>query len=139
MHSLSKELIQAYQNTSYVVQEENNNWHLNINQINPAFNAWLSQQNIQQWAFITAYNPYSQALNNAENLALQNQIKSILLQNGFKFWEAYGKGEGDWPAEPSVFIANIHYDYAFKLAQQFKQNAYVYGQLNQAPQLIISL
>ena len=136
MKTTSKELQLAYEQTLYIVTWEKGEWILRIGAVNPQFNQWLLENKIQNWAFITAYNPFSEALSEKENKKLQSQLKRILIKNKYQLWNGKGQGAGNWPAEESFFIANISQELAGKLATDFKQNAYVFGSYNSKPQLI---
>ncbi len=124
MTNLPEELITAYKNTRYFVQQHPNEWVIKINEFNSDFNTHLEANKVEEWAFITAYNPYSNKLSINENNELQQVLKQKLQHNNFKYWEGYGQGEGEWPAEPSVLVLNISKEYAMQLAKNFKQNAF---------------
>ena len=136
MNTTSKELQLAYEQTHYIVIWDEGEWILQIGVVNPQFNQWLLENKIQTWAFITAYNPFSEALSEKENTKLQSQLERILIKNNYQLWNGRGQGVGNWPAEESFFIANISQELAGKLATDFKQNAYVFGSYNSKPQLI---
>lgn len=136
MNTTSKELQLAYEQTHYIVIWDEGEWILQIGVVNPQFNEWLLENKIQTWAFITAYNPFSEALSEKENTKLQSQLERILIKNNYQLWIGRGQGAGNWPAEESFFIANISQELASKLATDFKQNAYVFGSYNSKPQLI---
>ncbi|GAA5225454.1 DUF3293 domain-containing protein [Membranihabitans marinus] len=130
-------LHQAYLNTTYAVYHLKDSFNLRIDTSNLNFNQWCRMKNITCWAIITAFNPYSQALTKQENQDLNIRLKNLLMESGYSYNHASGiPNQGDWEAEPSFFIHNIPLEKAQEMGRLFKQNAIVYGQLEDSIKLI---
>jgi len=128
-------LIEAYQKTTFRVLKPLVD--LKIGQGHPHFDEFLIDNNIYTWAFVTAYNPFSQALSETENETRQQSLKEILQKEGLLYCEAIGIPENtDWQPEKSVLIMGISLQRAVTLAQDFEQNAIVFGEFNQKAELV---
>jgi osmoprotectant transport system ATP-binding protein len=80
------------------------------------------------WAFLTACNPGSTRLSEAENPERMNELESIVQKRGWRYFHGRGVGRiGDWPAEPSLLIIGIQEVDAIELGRRFGQNAIVAG------------
>jgi len=96
-------LINSYKNTIYKVFLPALN--IRINELHPHLDTFLIDNNVYQWAFISAYNPYSQILSELENEKRHVDFQNLLVKRKYVFCEGEGKGvDGDWPAEKSFLI-----------------------------------
>lgn len=130
-------LQQAYMETAYHVISETNIYKVKLNTIHPEFNLWCKRNNIKSWAFITAYNPFSKELTKNENIILNSQLKETIIKSGYIF--NYGNGVPDnknWDSEESFFIHNITLHKAKEIGISFKQNAIIFGEINNLQKLI---
>jgi hypothetical protein len=128
------DLIEAYKNTKYIVFDLN--LTIVLDKSNLEINELLVKHNTKEWAFITAYNPYSRALTNEENRIRHNKL--IEMTKNYVTFEGHGVGEDPtWEPELSLFIIGISKVEASKVGKKFEQNAIVYGKLNNSPELII--
>lgn len=128
------DLIEAYKNTKYIVFDLN--LTIVIDKSNLEINELLVKHNTKEWAFITAYNPYSRALTNEENRIRHNKL--IEMTKNYVTFEGHGVGQDPiWEPELSLFIIGISKVEASKIGKKFEQNAIVYGELNNSPELII--
>jgi hypothetical protein len=128
------DLIEAYKNTKYKVFEPD--VIIEIGKSNQDLNNLLLKYNSNEWAFITAYNPYSRVLTNNENRTRHDELK--VLTKHYKTFEGHGVGEDPtWEPELSLFIIGISKDDASLIGKKFEQNAIVYGKINFAPELLI--
>lgn len=125
---IEQQLIQAYLNTSYRIETPVGPLNVRIGDTNPQLDALLEQHGVRTWAFITAWNPGSQQLSDAENLerhgALQHRFEALKLAT------LPGVGEcpnESWPPEQSVLVLGIDRTTARNLGQEFGQNAIVVG------------
>ena len=88
------------------------------------------------WAFITAWNPYSESMedvfNQKANERLESEIKS------FSYYKGLGIPDGNsaWKPEESFLILGISKERAYQLGAQFEQVAIVYGELSKEAELI---
>lgn len=89
-------------------------------------------------AFITAFNPLSQATSDAENEAAQERLTQRLREQGYSFLEGLGVDPtGDWPAEPSLLVLGIAHGAAHALCVEFAQNGFVWAGSDAVPRLVL--
>lgn len=128
------ELIEAYKNTKYKLVEVN--LTIEIGKSNKELDALLEKHNANEWAFITAYNPYSRVLTDDENKIRHEELKKMT-ENHITY-EGYGVGEDPtWEPELSMLTIGISMEDASVLGKKFEQNAIVYGEINNTPRLLI--
>jgi hypothetical protein len=119
-------LIEAYRNTDYRVRLVRGGWAaIRVDALVPA--SLSSLIGPHGWAFITAWNPFSQPRPRQQNQAAQHSLLDALrgLRATQLIRPAAGVGEG-W-REPSFFVVGPELADIDALAQQFQQNAYVHG------------
>ena len=110
---------------------------IEIGVLNQAVDMLLIKHKSAEWAFITAYNPYSRVLTNDENKVRHDELKE--LTKDYITFEGHGVGEDPaWEPELSLFVIGITRDEASKIGKKFEQNAIVYGKLNTLPELLIT-
>lgn len=127
-------LLEAYKNTKYIVLKPT--LTIEIGKLNQDLDKLLLKHNSNEWAFITAYNPYSRVLTEEENKVLHNKLKE--LTEKYVTFEGYGVGQDPtWEPELSLFIIGISKDDASEIGKKFEQNAIVYGVVNNPPELLI--
>jgi hypothetical protein len=134
---LDEQLLHAYRNTDYRVRAHTP-FSLRIGEHSAVCDELMAAHGVQTAAFITAWNPLSQSLNQAENDAAQSRLAAdlatltpVVLQ---------GEGEGlakDWPPEPSLFALGLSRAEATALAQKNRQNAYVWVTRGRPAELVI--
>ncbi len=129
-----KNLILAYTNTKFnvfipaIVIE--------IGKRNEDLDALIKKEGQTEWAYLTAYNPFSKELTDKENLKRQSHLLSKI--SDYKFYEGEGVGEDPtWKPERSILIVGIARNEAISFGREFEQNAIVYGKINEVPELII--
>lgn len=128
------ELIEAYKNTKYKVFELN--LTIEIGKSNQEVDAILAKYNASEWAFITAFNPYSRVLTDNENKIRHEELKN--LTENYVTYEGHGVGEDPtWEPELSLLIIGISKEEASILGNKFEQNAIVYGKLNDTTDLLV--
>jgi hypothetical protein len=123
---MDSRLIDAYRSTDYRVRLAHGGFvSLHVDAPVPA--ALRSLIGPHSWAFITAWNPYSQKRPREQNHAAQQDLLAALrkLPSTVAIHPAMGVGE-DW-REPSFFTVGPDLAQTDALAQQFQQNAYVHG------------
>ena len=104
----------------------------------PRVEALLRHMNASEAAFITAYNPGSVSLCEAENAASQEKLLNDLNFQGLQFFRGRGiDPTGAWKPEPSVLVFAITRDNAHALAKKYGQNAFVYLACGAAPELVL--
>ena len=127
-------LIEAYKNTKYKVFEQD--MIIEIGEFNQHLDNLLIKYKAVEWAFITAYNPYSKVLSDIENEIRHNNLKVLTID--YITFEGHGIGEDPtWEPELSLLIIGITKDEASKIGKKYEQNAIVWGEINSTPELII--
>jgi len=128
------DLIEAFKNTKYKVFEPD--IIIEIGVLNQDVDGLLIEYKSVEWAFITAYNPYSRVLTNDENKMRHDELKE--LTKSYITFEGHGVGEDPaWEPELSLFILGISKEEASLIGKKFEQNAIVYGKTNSEPELLI--
>ncbi len=131
---ITNDLILAYTNTKFHVFIPA--IAIEIGKRNEELDALIKKDGQTEWAYLTAYNPYSKELSDKENLQRQSQLLSKI--SCYKFYEGEGVGEDStWKPERSILIVGITKNEAISLGREFEQNAIVYGTINEVPELII--
>ena len=125
-----------YRSTCYRVFINDQIFDLYIGQFNTDFQTYLRASNIDTWAIITAWNPYSKLKTDQENQFAQDQLMASLID--FTYYQAVGIPDASqrWAPEESLFVLNISKAKAVAIGQQFEQNALVFGQADSAPELV---
>ena len=127
----------AYLRTSYWVDTPHGAIRLRVGERNAALDSVLSERSLTTWAFLTAYNPHSNPLSDAENAERQRTFTVQVTGFGFQTFTGRGIGDdGNWPAEESLLILGITRETALTLAQTWEQNAFVHGVVGDVPELV---
>jgi len=132
--NIDQRLRDAYLATNYEVKHLGlqlrigvENWHLE---------EFLIDNNVFSWAFISAWNPFSQSLSAAKNEIRHKKLVDFAKKKKWVFTEGFGVPQNeDWEAEKSLFILDISRDEAILLGKKFDQNAIIFGHLGKAPEL----
>ena len=131
---INDDLILAFTNTKFHVFIPS--IVIEIGKRNEDLDALIKKEGQTEWAYLTAYNPFSKELTDKENLERQSQLLSKI--SDYKFYEGEGVGEDPtWKPERSILIVGITKNEAISLGREFEQNAIVYGKINEVPELII--
>jgi hypothetical protein len=127
-------LIEAYKNTKYKVF--NPNLVIEIGVMNNDLNDILSKNNATEWAYITAFNPYSKVLTDSENKDRHLELQEV--NKSFLTYEGHGVGtDPSWEPELSLLVIGISKSEAILIGKKFEQNAIVYGKIDNTPELLI--
>ena len=129
-------LKRAYQQAIYEVYYGKETIRLRIGDDNLQLEKLLKDCDGKTWALITAFNPYSQPLSAAENQQRHQSLLNCLQAMNFTIFDAVGKDDsGNWTPETSILIVGIDLIQAKEIGCKFQQNAIVYGQLGEPPEL----
>ncbi|WP_292077487.1 MULTISPECIES: DUF3293 domain-containing protein [Brevundimonas] len=134
---LEQALIDAFRETDFVIfgQPE---LVITVGTHSAAFDALMRWYGVDQAAYVTAYNPYSQARSDGENNQAQDALKATLNTNCLTWLEGEGRGRvGDWPPEPSLAVLGIPKAQACDLGCAFEQNAIVWCARGQPAELLL--
>jgi hypothetical protein len=139
---LDEKLIEAYRATDYVLfvgdgpSPSGKDVTLNIGRRNPDFDAVLDRRRATTAVVVTAYNPRSVVLAEAENRARHAQLVKLLEDNGYD--HALGEGRdptGHWKAELECVVFGIPLAAGLAIARRFEQNAIVFVTRGGMPEL----
>ena len=126
-HSISPLLIKAYRQASFVVLFQDREIKLHIGRVSHELKAVMSDGGVTCAAFLTAFNPFSDALSQEENEANQVKLVADLDALGVKCFPGAGRDDSDiWPEEPSILVLGISLQNAEILADRYGQNAFVW-------------
>ena len=135
---LTEEQRTAYRNTRYEARLKNETAIIRVGMHCQTLDSICEEHAVSSWAFITACNPLSQELTDADNQHRQQLLKSLLVAGGYLHYEGSGVGEsGDWPPEPSFLILGMDRHKAMAYAQVFDQHAICYGEPGGEAQLLV--
>ena len=132
---ISKQLENAYRETLYCTQ----GMVLRIGKKSRAMDIFLRTHEERCWGFITAYNPESRSYPLKTNILRNAQLKDMLLERGYtKIFEGEGKGlTGNWTPEASFLVLGISRLDAELVGKHFRQNAVVWGEIEQEAELVL--
>ena len=131
------ELERAYRATTYRVFLPGGALELKVDTANPALASWLAEEGAREWAVLTAFNPASRPLPAGENAERQARLECELLEKGFEPYSGENiADDAGWPSEESCFVPGISQGEAIALAQQFGQNAILFGEADGVPRLV---
>ena len=127
----------AYEQAIYEVYNGEDTIRLSIGECCPELDRIISTEDCPGWAVITACNPYSQCLSEAENRQRHQKLLKYLSGLQFTSLSAVGKDKYDvWTPEQSLLIFGLNRPQAIAIGRKFQQNAIVYGELNQPAELL---
>jgi len=129
--------IQAYRETEYRVHGDEP-FTLRIGEANPVLAAVHKQHRVDSSAYVTAYNPYSQALDDAANAQRHAELGRELRLRSLVAIEGLGQHPSNrWPGEVSCLILGLTLEAAKVLGARHEQNAIVWSDADAVPQLIL--
>jgi hypothetical protein len=141
---LDERLIEAYRATDYVLfvgydgpSPSRRDVTLNIGRRNPDFDAVLDRRGATTAVVVTAYNPRSVVLPEAENRARHAQLTADLEARGCDY--ALGEGRdptGAWKAELECVVFGIPVELGLEIARAYDQNAIVFVTRGGVPELV---
>lgn len=113
----------AYRATSYRVGQK---LLLRVGEGNAVLDLLLANRELDEWAYLTAYNPRSVQLSPEENSARQKTLLARLAGYPLMLGEAVADS-GEWAPEASVLVLGIRRAHAISLAREMEQNAILCG------------
>lgn len=88
--------------------------------------------------FITACNPFSIELSDAENAARQAALAEDLRKRSLTFFDGVGQHPShNWPGEPSYLVLGLSFEAARTLGRRLEQNAIVWNGAGAVPELVL--
>ena len=127
----------AYLNTDYYVDAPYAAFKLNIGCYSPELDQLHQKFGVSTSLYITAWNPFSELLTDADNEAKQQALVSDITDAGYVMLTGRGIAQsGDWPPEESIIVLGCDESTAITLSQKYQQNAVVFSDANAIPRLI---
>ncbi len=140
MHTVTlidPQTLRAYRETDYRVLTDTP-FIMHIDEICHSLAAVHAQYGVSCSTFITACNPFSQALDTQHNLCRQTGLGLILEDMGIPWLHGLGiHPAGTWPGEDSFLALGVELAPACALGRRFEQNAIVWAGADTVPQLIL--
>lgn len=96
-------------------------------------------QQLNSWAFITAWNPLPEILSLEENKNRNQNLEEDIISFGLKYCQGIGISEDEEWFEESFFIENISLEKANEWALKQGQLAFVYGKKSGKAQLVYTI
>ena len=124
----------AYRATDYLVFGEIP-LTLRIDESNADLAALHAAAQVHSSAFISACNPYSQPLGDAQNASRQAALASLLQERGYSFIDGSGQLRDDDWCEPSFLVLGIALPEAREFGARFEQNAILWCEADGVPRL----
>jgi hypothetical protein len=135
---IEEDLVRAYRNTRYCVFDPNGSFELFIDRPSANLGELLKRGNWQSALFITAANPYSELLCEADNAVRHDELRDALHECAPSVIEGEGRGvDGNWPAERSFLALDVTHQKAIELGEAFQQNAVVWSADDTIPRLLL--
>jgi hypothetical protein len=133
---LTPELLELYLATRYTAATPGGEVVIRIGQRHAAVDLLLERLGERSCAYLTACNPRSRALDPEQNRARQAALASEL-EGRYTCFEGEGvAADGSW-REPSLLVIGISRGEANRLAEHWGQNAFVWGEIGGAAELIL--
>lgn len=134
---LDAALIKAYRETDYHVCSTPA-FVLHVDHRSEALRALLARNRVKGAAFVTACNPRSQPLGDADNEARQRRLLDQLALRGLPTVPGVARHPGNgWPQEVSVLVLGVTLDDARELGIRCDQNAVLWAGTDAVPRLIL--
>lgn len=132
------ELVAAYMGTQYRTFTFSGDIVLRIGEPSSAMRRLIQSAGADGAAFITAENPFSEQLCEAENHVRQRSMREDLVLLGTTIFDGAGQGDDpSWPAEKSYTAIGITHAEACQLGIKYQQNAIVWIDVNGVPELLM--
>jgi Protein of unknown function (DUF3293) len=126
----------VYRATTYFVDGPSGRFAMRVGQASAEVDILATAHRVNAWTYITAYNPGSVALAQEQNEKRQQQLEQAVTESGYLFYTGEGKGEGEWPAEPSLLVLGVSQADAAALARRFGQAAVLFGERGGSARLL---
>jgi hypothetical protein len=122
---LSEELLVAYRATDYVVFVESE-VHVHVDRTSPQVESMMRDIGARSAVIVTAWNPFSRPLSDAENDSRNELLRQRIAQLGLQSLSAEGRDpSGQWKAEQSFLAFDVSTDMVDSMLVEFEQNAVV--------------
>lgn len=134
---IAREIVAAYLETEYRVDGEMP-CTLKIGERSAPLSALHRHFGVQCSAFVTAWNPYSEAATAARNTERQRELLTVLVSRGYVTVPGVGQHpRNGWPGEQSYLVPGLSREDACAMGNTFGQNAIVWAGEDAVPQLLL--
>ena len=134
---LDRALIERYEETVYRVRDRGVDFVLELGRPCEPLARLYRERRKATAAFISAYNPYSQATDPALNEAANERLRVDLEAAGCTVLAALGSNrEGTWQ-EASFLALGLGREAAMALGRHYRQNAIVFAEADAVPELLL--
>ena len=134
---ITKELIQAYEDTDYCVSCVLP-FVLKIGKESKELRDLYDKYGYQTAAFLTAFNPYSELVTATQNEAAHKHLMEDLYKKSVMVLEGVGQdSKKEWPPEISVLVLGLTMGDARDIGKKFRQNAFVWADAGAVPRLVL--
>jgi hypothetical protein len=124
--AVDPELIELYRATDYWVHA-GEPFVLRVDVPSPALAKLHEAHAVASSAFLTAYNPFSEPRDEAENAARQATLEAELKARGLGYVHGEGRGsDEDW-IEPSFLVLGVTREDACGIGARYEQNAILFA------------
>jgi hypothetical protein len=138
MTTVLPELAEAYHRTEFRVADRGWQFVLRHGEHSTVLAECHAAFGVTCSAYITAWNPRSEARSQAENEIAQVRLEAELLAEGQPFLRGEGVDPtGSWPGEPSVLVLGISGPEAQRLGRVYGQNAIVLAGKDAVPRVVM--
>lgn len=130
------ELERAYRATTYRVFLPQGEFVLRLDTPCVELADWLLARGYPGFAIMTAFNPGQRRLSAADNVGRQSALECDLLEGNYEPYASENRpDDAAAPVEESCFVPDIAREDALALAEDYEQNAIVWGGADGIPRL----
>src|SRR5690606_16469491 len=128
--------LKAYRETEYHVHGPAP-FTLRVDEHSEALARLHAAHGVRSSAFITAWNPRSEAPEGDSNEARQARLERALRDRGLDFLNGIGQHpSNEWEGEPSFLVLGLACKEACALGRDFEQNAILFADEDAVPELV---
>jgi hypothetical protein len=130
-------LLRAFCETDYHVHADPP-FVLRIGEPSPLLLALHRARGVEASVYVTACNPWSQQLSEADNCVRTDGLRLRLRREGLAFVEGVGQHPGNgWPGEVSFLVLGVGCEAARRLGEDLQQHAIVVAASDAVPHLLL--
>ena len=130
-------LVKSYRATTYVASTPAGELRLRVGEVDARFDKLLEETGVACWAFVSAANPRSVRLDDAENTERHVTLRAAVRAAGWRCFEGSGVGDdAEWPAEASLLVLGMSEAEAAALGRRFGQHAVLVGKAGRPARLL---
>ena len=123
----------AYRRTTYAAGLS---LRLRVDEPHPFLDDMLAFRGLEEWAYLTAWNPGSKPLPLEENMQRQDALRARLKGRWPTVEGAATSDDGSWEPEESLLVLGIPRDEALALAKELEQTAILVGRRGGRAELV---